>query len=402
MPLALKALLAERGYTQKNLAQDVGVSPATIAQIVNHNLWPNTPDKTTLKGKIRDALLKAIGREGWSYDEIFTEVDDAARQPHRPNDIGTKPKDTDMLLRRAKLTQEAREAFHLTRDPFRGEINEAADVFMSADMEYIFESMWQAVQTKQTDFVAIVGESGSGKTTLRDEMLDRIRRENHKVHVIQPASIAAMEASDKKGHTLKAASIAQAIIATVSPQAKIRRDQEALYRQVTRVLMDSSRAGYRHMLMIDEAHCLPTPTLKHLKRFYEFKDGHQGLLSIVLIGQPELAQRLDERNPEVREVTQRCWLTRLQALDASLEDYIHHKFARAGRKTAEFLEADAFPAIREALLFRRNGKGASGHVSYLYPLAVNNLLTEALNAAAKVRRGQKVDAGIIKGVREDL
>ena len=398
--LQLKHYLKERGIAQGQLATAIGMSQPTVSAIVNHDDWPKEPSKKDLKRMIAQAIFAQTGEEPGT--EIFQEVDESARQPKRPKEKNQPNEVSLMLLRRSYLNQDARKAFRLMRDPFRNEIQEAADVFLSPELLYVFESMWQALQTRQTDFLAIVGESGSGKTTLRDELLDRIRREQHKVHVIEPAGIAGMEANDNTGKTLKAASIAQAIISTVAPSEKICQSQEALYRQVKRVLVESSRAGFRHALVIDEAHCLPTATLKHLKRFYEFKDGHQTLMSIILIGQPELARRLDERNPEVREVTQRCWLAHLEPLDTSLEGYVQHKFTRIGRNASDFLEADAYPAIREALLFRRAGKGATGHISYLYPLAVNNLLTEALNYVAKIGGGMKVDAGVIKGVREEM
>ena len=66
--------------------------------------------------------------------------------------------------------------------------------------------------------------------------------------------------------------------------------------------------------MIEEAHGLPLPTLKHLKRFFELKNGFERLLGIVLIGQTELAQKLSENNPAVREVVQRCEVVTLLPL----------------------------------------------------------------------------------------
>jgi hypothetical protein len=54
---------------------------------------------------------------------------------------------------------------------------------------------------------------------------------------------------------------------------------EARFRQLHEVLRDSHRTGARHVLLIEEAHCLPVPTLKHLKRYLELKDGMKPLLS---------------------------------------------------------------------------------------------------------------------------
>ncbi|VEI45183.1 Uncharacterised protein [Actinobacillus equuli] len=54
------------------------------------------------------------------------------------------------------------------------------------------------------------------------------------------------------------------------------------------------------------------------------EDGFKKLLSIVLIGQPELKLKLSERNTEVREVVQRCEVVELAPLDAELERYVQH------------------------------------------------------------------------------
>src|SRR5690606_4900928 len=149
-----------------------------------------------------------------------------------------------------------------------------------------------------------VGESGAGKSTLREELQDRIRREEQAVLMIEPY-VLGMEGTDSIGKTLRAQHIAEAVMATVDPLAKTKSSPEARFRQVHETLRQSARAGHSHVLVIEEAHSLPLATLKHLKRFRELKDGLRPLLSIILIGQPELATKLSEHNPEVREVVQR-------------------------------------------------------------------------------------------------
>jgi type II secretory pathway predicted ATPase ExeA len=44
-----------------------------------------------------------------------------------------------------------------------------------------------------------------------------------------------------------------------------------------KILTNSSRAGYSHVLMIEEAHDLAVTTLKYLKRFWELEDGYKKL-----------------------------------------------------------------------------------------------------------------------------
>lgn len=124
--------------------------------------------------------------------------------------------------------------------------------------------------------------------------------------VIEPYVIA-MEDNDQKGKTLKAMHIAEAILGYRRGCWKNpKRSSEARFRQLHRVLRDSRRTGRSHVLVIEEAHALPIPTLKHLKRFMELEDGFKKLLGIILIGQPELAMKLSEQSQEAREVVQRC------------------------------------------------------------------------------------------------
>lgn len=225
--------------------------------------------------------------------------------------------------------------------------------------------------------MAVVGESGAGKSTLRRDLIDRIRAENAPIAVIEPY-IIAMEDNDIKGKTLKAAHIAEAIISTLAPLQSVKRSPEARFRQLHQVLKESCKSGYSNVLIIEEAHSLPIPTLKHLKRFFELEDGFKKLISIVLIGQPELKLKLSERNTEVREVVQRCEVVELAPLDAELENYVAFRLAKVGKKLSDIFDEDAFLAVRQRLTAVGRNKTTT---SLLYPLAVNNLLTAAMNLA---------------------
>ncbi|GAB1440544.1 hypothetical protein MASR2M36_33290 [Providencia sp.] len=260
------------------------------------------------------------------------------------------------------------------------------------DIRYVREALYQTA--RYGGFLAVIGESGAGKSTLRRDLIDRINRENDPIIVIEPY-IIAMEDNDIKGKTLKAGSIAEAIINTITPLENVKRSQEARYRQLHRVLKDSSNAGYQHVLVIEEAHALPIPTLKHLKRFYELENGFKKLLSIVLIGQPELSLKLSERNQAVREVVQRCEVVQLPPLDNQLHEFLTFKFGRTGKPINEVLTDCAIEAIRNRLSQVKSGRREA--VSLLYPLAVSNLIIAGMNLAAQIGV-PVVDADVIKGV----
>jgi type II secretory pathway predicted ATPase ExeA len=299
-----------------------------------------------------------------------------------------------MLLRKTTISPAARRHFGLFRDPFSDDVQSAEDVYATPDIRYVREALWQTA--RHGGFLAVVGESGSGKTTLRRDLNDRLAREGVSTIVIEPY-VLGMEDSDATGRTLKASAIADAIISAVAPLEPVRRTQDAKYRQLHRVLRDSRRAGHTHLLVIEEAHGLPIPTLKHLKRFWELEDGFKKLLGIALIGQPELRLKLSERNHAVREVVQRCELVELLPLDAHLEGYLRHKFNRVGTDLGKVVAPGAIEALRDKLTFapRPQAGQRAETVSLLYPLAVANLLAAAMNLAAELG-APTVTADIVK------
>lgn len=408
--LKLKALLKRLGVPQARFARSLGISPGTLADILN---WGCKPSKGW--PELHLAMQQELEQLGASASAIASAFDHRAQAAPKKQNAqrssaerstvtpfgGTSStateKETDMLLQKQTMHQTTRRHFAVAADPFNNDIAESGDVFVSPDIRYVRETLWQ--HAKHGGLLALVGESGSGKSTTVADFKDRLQREGRDVIIIEP-SVLYMEENDSKGKTLKSAAIVQAIIATIAPSVAPKRDAEARARQVQQLLTAGHRAGQRHVLIIEEAHCLPTATLKHLKRFAELKDGLAPLLSIVLVGQPELRQRLAVNNAEVREVAQRCDLVELPALDNNLGEYLKFKLARVGASLDKVITQDGIDALRERLTFaRRTGNGKAQvmttSVSLVYPLAVANALTAAMNLAASLG-APVVDADIVK------
>ncbi len=365
-------------------AAEIGCSKPTLVGVVKHCRWPKKN-----AAALRAHLKTFFKQNGADIPECLENEPEAA--PSTTNES----EDENMLLRKATLTQAARQAFGLARDPFNDEIHSADDVFATPDIRYVREAMYQTAA--HGGFVAVVGESGAGKSTLREDLADRIQREGRPIMMIEPY-VLAMEDNDIKGKTLKAVHIAEAVLEAVAPGESPKRSPEARFRQIHRALQESAKAGNKHVLVIEEAHGMPLPTLKHLKRFFELKQGFERLLGIVLIGQTELAQKLSENNPAVREVVQRCEVVTLQPLtDGKLEGYLKHKFARAGADIAAVLDDSAIDAISERLNQRQRTQRGVVETSLLYPLAVNNLVSAAINQAAELGF-DKVDGDMVRGV----
>ncbi|MBN3833661.1 AAA family ATPase [Burkholderia sp. Ac-20344] len=402
--LVLKSVLQRASIKQAELAEHLNLSQAAVAQIVNHGVWPRSLDDLDLRERILDYLeSKGVSDAGVGvFDEVQkvggpTDVlaDTTGHPISQPNSNTDINQEDSMLLRKQVLAPATRKHFGLFRDPFADDIQSHEDMFVSPDIRYVREAMFQTA--KHGGLLAVVAESGGGKTTLMRDLEDRVMRESHPIIVIKPY-VLAMEDNDQKGKTLKATHIAEAIMTAVAPLEKVKSSPEARFAQLHKALKESHAAGYQHCLVIDEAHALPIATLKHLKRFFELEMGFKKLLSIILIGQPELKVKLSERNQDVREVVQRCEMVELAPLDGPrLDEYLRFKFGRLDKPVGDVIDGSGVDALRARLTMTSTRRDRAETVSLLYPLAVGNLLTAAMNLAAGLGV-PVVTADVIKGV----
>jgi type II secretory pathway predicted ATPase ExeA len=273
------------------------------------------------------------------------------------------------------LSPAAKRHFKIFRDPFQDDVNSPEDVYLSEDQRYVVEAMLQTA--KAGGITAVIGESGSGKTTLRKFMQHRIARESQGIRLIFPQTL------DKT--KLSTSSLCTAIVKDLEPDTTVRSSLEGQARQVQEVLQRSFRAGFKHLLMIEEAHDLSILTLKYLKRFYEIEgdDGFGKVLSIVLVAQPEMRVKLDvARYPDAREFINRCEVATLPPLYENLKAYLAHKFERVGVKLDSVFTDDALAALRER--WTKIDPASRAVKNNLYPLIVNMTVERALNRAAEL------------------
>jgi len=396
----LPAILRTLEVSQRDLAREAEISLGVVNRLVAGGQWPKRRPNDVCS-RICECLKARGAKAAWlknirqsvqaSNKAALATVGSSAKAI--PNQSINDLMEDSMLLNFTPLSQEAKKFFGLTANPFTADMQSLDDVFMSKSIRYARACIEDTARNH--GFMALIGESGAGKTTLMESFEEKLKTGNDDIVLCKPY-VLAMERNDMAGKTLKSRQIAECIITTLSPDAIIRRSIEALFRQLHKLLIDSRRTGRRQLLVIEEAHCLPTTTLKHLKRFLELRDGLQRLVGIALIAQPELKLRLTSHDPEVREVMQRCELVELPPLDNDLRDYLTHKLGRAGIKFETVFTADAVDAIRTRLNHMPRGGKARDIESICHPLVVNNLVSRAMNEAVAVGL-DKVDAQVIAG-----
>ena len=381
--IKLKGVLVRYGIRQGDIAaliiQPHGkpVSKAAMAMLVGHGVWP----KQTAADLIRQVVADHLRAAGVPDDELATIWDAETGDPFhysRPPKALVHPTEIEPIGEPEMLYPETRTHFKIFKDPFKDDVQSSQDVFLSADQRYIREAMYTV--SKHGGFLAVIGESGSGKTTLFNDLYERIESDRAKVIVATP-SVVDIDLDSSKTR-LTARRVLESILSAISSE-RPRQSMQRLTEQVKSALAQTtaSESGHSVVLMVEEAHSLLPATLKTLKRLLELKAGHRYLLGVILIGQPELSDLLDEsRHPELREVIRRCEVATLMPLDAHLEQYILHKLMRRNVDPARIFAPDAFEAIRLRLT-QRHGRAVA---SQLYPLMVNNLLVKAMNQAARI------------------
>lgn len=385
--MSIRELLSDCAPSRRKLAEEIGISPAALSQLLNHGTLPKRrwPE-------IREAMLSLATARGKAESDMEAALRELEQKPESAPEETAEQEKEPMILRKQTLTMQARQTFQLVRNPF-ADPETSADVFMSPDIRFARETLYQAATG--SGFLALVGESGSGKSTLKDELITRINDENLPVIIIEPYTLA-MAANESQGKPLRSSHIAEAIISTVQPGAKIPSSPEMRFRRLHEILKASHTAGMRHCLIIEEAHDLHRHTLKSLKRFHELKDGLARLLSIILIGQTELEKKLRVTDASVREVVQRCDVVHLSAI-ADPGAYLRHRFEHAGADFNAAFSPDGVEEIRVNLTVSPDSRGDGVYMGY--PLMIANLATAALNLAASVGEKQ-VTADVVRMVRQ--
>ena len=348
----------------------------------------------------RRAMSQFYADQPRIYKKLAPEVSDTTEAvPVSP--ANETEKEDPMLLRHQRLSQKACDHFKISRDPFVDELQSADDVFVTDSIREVRAAMRQTA--KYGGMLAVVGDVGSGKSILRRDLHEWIHHEGEPITIVEPY-VTNMEDSDARGKNLRAKDIEGTVIRALDPRARLAANTQDRTLQMHKLLKASAKLGQKHVIVIEEAHALSIPTLKHLKRLYEIDDGFRRLLAIILIGQTELEFKLSERNAEVREMVGRSAVANVGSMDNHVAAYLAHKFARVGLDANALIAPDAVTEIaarlRHTVSETWGGRRVQREQSLCYPLAINNLLTRAMNEAVKIGAAKVTAALIVAATRE--
>ena len=205
------------------------------------------------------------------------------------------------------------EHFGLKEPPFK--ITPVTDFFFpGANRAEILDALLYAISESE-GIIKVTGEVGSGKTMLCRMLLERFPEKIEAVYLANP-SLSREEMlyaiADGLSLNLEGQRV-NIILKTLQNHLELKLAQ-----------------GKRVVILVDEAHAMPLETMEELRLLYNLQIGNHKLLHIVLVGQPELNEKLSQ--PNMRQLKDRI-LHHFSMLPLSqniIESYLLFRMRTAG------------------------------------------------------------------------
>jgi MSHA biogenesis protein MshM len=183
-------------------------------------------------------------------------------------------------------------------------------------------------------FIKVTGEVGTGKTLLCRKLLNTVERRFETAYIPNPM--------------LTPYGLQCAVAEELGLDMSRHYGHHQLLKMITNCLLELTAKGKSVVLCIDEAQAMPIETMEALRLLTNLETEKQKLLQVILFGQPELDEKLDEK--KVRQLKQRITFSySLKPIPKeSLELYLRHRLGVAGYKGGNLFETKAMRSLFKA------------------------------------------------------
>jgi general secretion pathway protein A len=261
--------------------------------------------------------------------------------------------------------------FGLKENPFN--VNpDPRYLYMTPQIQEALACLIYGIQTRK-GFVLLTGEVGTGKTTILNKLLEWCRQEH-----VSTAFMFNPRFSELEFFDFMLADFGIACDSTMKSRTLMKLNEW---------LLGQYSSGKRAVLIVDEAQNLSPEMLEEIRLLTNLETSTAKLLQIVLAGQPELEDKVND--PRLRQLRQRITLWAKTGPLTLLETqaYVRERLRIAGSTGAEIFSAEAIEALH------RHAGGIP---------RITNVLCEHALIAAFVEHSKTVTAKMVEEVARDF
>jgi len=261
------------------------------------------------------------------------------------------------------------EYWELQEEPFKN-VPDRNLFFQSNPHEEALVRLLYAVEQRK-GAAMLTGEVGSGKTTVSRVLMNRLAKDRFEIKtIVNPA--------------LNSVDLIRAILLELGENA----DEDSktiLLDRLTNRLLQNAEQNLSTVLIIDEAHLIKDlSSFEELRMLLNLQSDQQFLITLIILGQPPLKEKIDNLKPLKERIAIKYNLTPLDLQDTIR--YILFRLKKAG-------------AVRG--LFSKEGVQAIYNYAEGIPLRINNVCERSL-LIGMMMKARVIDKKIVNYAIEDL
>src|SRR5579864_1845945 len=261
--------------------------------------------------------------------------------------------------------------FGLKENPFN--VNpDPRYLFLTHNTQEALACLTYGIETRK-GFILLTGEVGTGKTTLINKLLEWLHKERVSTAFVFNPRLSVSQFFDF-------------MMADFGIPCETRQKGQMLLK-LNQWLLEQHQIGSRVVLIVDEAQNLSPQMLEEIRLLTNLEISTAKLLQIVLAGQPELEDKVND--PQLRQLRQRItlWAKTGPLTLLETQGYIKQRLRMAGSTGEEIFSSEAIEAVH--------------HHAGGIP-RITNLLCEHALISAFVEHSKTVSEKMVEDVARDF
>ncbi|MEK6732489.1 MAG: AAA family ATPase [Candidatus Omnitrophota bacterium] len=224
--------------------------------------------------------------------------------------------------------------WNLTKKPFENVTDPEFFYFSDQHAEALSRLAYAIRERKGA--ALLTGVFGCGKTLLAQAILYELTQEKYKVGIINNPQLDYVDLLRAIVRSLKAVEL---------PQKKTELSIDYLLEVLGKILENNLQDGKETVIIIDEAHVIEDKhVFEGIRMLLNFQDRGRFLITLILLGQPELRQKIEDNKQLEQRIAIKYHLNAFDLKDTI--NYIAYRLKLAGRDEAIFTK-EAVESIYE-------------------------------------------------------